>query len=114
MLIQFYRGRQTSGSGATGLRMLQLAAAQLADARAQQLSRELGGLVPCRGLVRQARDRGFAVHRGERAVKLQVAGVGGVIRRDGGKGAGNLIGWVAGIPVSLIVGIIITVSLANA
>ncbi|WP_144128012.1 hypothetical protein [Catellatospora sichuanensis] len=43
-----------------------------------------------------------------------VAGVGGIIGRDGGKGAGNLIGWVAGIPVSLIVGIVITASLANA
>src|SRR6187549_3337585 len=45
MLISFYRGRQTSGPGATGLMMLKLAAAQLAGARAQQLSRELGGLV---------------------------------------------------------------------
>lgn len=43
-----------------------------------------------------------------------VMGIGGVVGKDGGKGAGILIGWVAGIPVSLIAGIAITVTLANA
>ncbi|GAB4053357.1 hypothetical protein [Catellatospora paridis] len=42
-----------------------------------------------------------------------VTGIGGIIGRDGGKGSGILIGWVAGIPASLIVGIVITASLAN-
>ncbi|GAA2390763.1 hypothetical protein Cme02nite_14510 [Catellatospora methionotrophica] len=42
-----------------------------------------------------------------------VTGIGGIIRRDGGKGSGLLIGWVAGIPASLIAGIVITASLAN-
>src|SRR6187200_2195274 len=45
MLIPFYRGRQASSPDATGLMMLKLTVAQLAGARAQQLSRELGGLV---------------------------------------------------------------------
>ena len=42
-----------------------------------------------------------------------VTGVGGIIRKDGGKGSGILIGWVAGIPASLIAGIVITATLAN-
>lgn len=41
-------------------------------------------------------------------------GIGGIIGKDGGKGAGRLIGWVAGIPASLIAGIVITATLANA
>ncbi|WP_155373280.1 hypothetical protein [Catellatospora vulcania] len=42
-----------------------------------------------------------------------VAGIGGVLAKDGGKGAGILIGWVVGIPASLIAGIVITASLAD-
>ncbi|MFD0593726.1 hypothetical protein ACFQZ4_15545 [Catellatospora coxensis] len=43
-----------------------------------------------------------------------VMGIGGVVGKDGGKGAGILIGWVAGIPASLIAGIALTITLANA
>lgn len=43
-----------------------------------------------------------------------VMGIGGVLGKDGGKGAGILIGWVAGIPASLIAGIAITIAFANA
>ncbi|RKE07274.1 hypothetical protein [Catellatospora citrea] len=43
-----------------------------------------------------------------------VTGIGGIIGKDGGKGSGILIGWVAGVPASLIVGIVITATLANA
>jgi hypothetical protein len=42
-----------------------------------------------------------------------IAGIGGVVARDGGKGAGILIGWVAGIPASLIAGIILSLVLVE-
>lgn len=43
-----------------------------------------------------------------------VSGVRRIIRRDGGVGAGILIGWAAGIPASLVAGIVICVMLAEA
>ncbi|MEU8006312.1 hypothetical protein AB0B66_34580 [Catellatospora sp. NPDC049111] len=47
------------------------------------------------------------------AIVALVMGIGGVVGKDGGKGAGILIGWVAGIPASLIAGIAITITFAN-
>ncbi|MEV4412322.1 hypothetical protein [Catellatospora sp. NPDC049609] len=46
-------------------------------------------------------------------VAALVTGIARIVRRDGGVGSGILLGWAAGMPVSLVAGIVICVMLAE-
>ncbi|GAA1612373.1 hypothetical protein ACFQY4_08465 [Catellatospora bangladeshensis] len=47
-------------------------------------------------------------------VAVLVTGIRRIVRRDGGVGAGIMIGWALGVPASLVAGIVICVMLAEA
>ncbi|BCJ77976.1 hypothetical protein CS0771_75200 [Catellatospora sp. IY07-71] len=47
-------------------------------------------------------------------VAALVVGIRRIVRRDGGVGAGIMIGWALGVPASLVAGIVICVMLAEA